>query len=62
MRWAIGLTLVIRQLARPRPTIYQIVIVVIIIVISEADLVFHDCGIIAQTHLSNADSAGLAGL
>ena len=44
-----------------RPTIHPIVII-IIIVIGDAKLVFHDGGIIAQDYLSSADSFGLAGL
>jgi hypothetical protein len=39
-----------------------IVIVVVIIVISEAKLVLHGDGIIAQTFLSSADSRGFFGL
>jgi hypothetical protein len=62
MRWAIGVTCPVCQLARLRPTIRQIVIVVIIIVIGEAKLEFHNGGIIAQTCLSSAVSCGLTGL
>ena len=38
----------------------QIVIVIVIVVIDEAELLFHDCRIIAQSYLSSADSAGFA--
>ena len=61
MRWAISSTFSIRQLAKLRPTIQQIVIVIIIIIV-QAKQEFHNGGIIAQTYLSNADSAGFAGL
>jgi hypothetical protein len=39
-----------------------IVIIVVIIVIGEAQSVLHNGGIIAQTYLSSADSAGFSGL
>ena len=51
-----GVTCVIRQLAMLRPTIRGIVIIVIIIV-SEAQSVFHNGGIIAQDYLSSTNSA-----
>ena len=38
----------------------QIVVVIVIVVIDEAELLFHDCRIIAQSYLSSADSAGFA--
>lgn len=47
-RWAIGLTVPIRQLARLRPTIRPIVIVIIIVVIGLKQG-FHNGGIIAQS-------------
>jgi len=37
-------------------------IIVIVIIIGEAKLVSHNGGIIAQTYLSSADSAGFSGL
>jgi hypothetical protein len=42
--------------SKASPNDSQIVIVVIIIVIGEAKLMLHSDGIIAQTHLSSADS------
>ncbi len=38
------------------------IVIIIIIIIGEVKLVFHNGGIIAQTYLSSADSCGLAGL
>ena len=49
LRWAMSSTFSIRQLARLRPTIQQIVIVIIIVVIGEVKRIFHNGGIIAQT-------------
>jgi hypothetical protein len=51
LRWAIGLTCSICLLARLRPTIRQIVIVIIVIIIGEVHSRFHDGGIIAQSFL-----------
>ena len=61
MRWAISSTFSIRQLAKLRPTIRQIVIVIIIVVIGSKQE-FHNGGIIAQSYRSKADSCGFAGL
>jgi hypothetical protein len=42
VRWAIWFDFFICPLARLRPTIHPIVIVIIIVIIGEAELVYHD--------------------
>jgi hypothetical protein len=46
LRRAIGLTRVVCQLAKLRPTIHQIVIIIIIVIIGEVDSVLHGACII----------------
>jgi len=46
VRWAIGLTWVVCHLAKLRPTIRLIVIIIIVVIIGEVDLVLHSVGII----------------
>ncbi len=53
LRRAISFDLSICQLAKLRPTMRAIVIVIIIVIIGEAELVDHDGGIIAQSYSSN---------
>jgi hypothetical protein len=48
LRWAIWFDFFICLLAKLRPTIHPIVVVIIIVIIGEAELVYHDGGIIAQ--------------
>ncbi len=50
LRRAISFDLSVRQLAKLRPTMRAIVIVIIISIIGEAELVDHDGGIIAQSY------------
>jgi len=61
LRWAIGFDFIVCPLARLRPTICSIIIIVIIIVIGETKPVYHDCGIIAQTIYSGGKTACLSG-
>jgi hypothetical protein len=56
LRWAIWFDFLICLLARLRPTIRSIVIIIIVVIIGEANTGFHDGGIIAQSHFSRADS------
>jgi len=53
------LTWFVRQSAKLRPTIG--IIVIIFIIIGETKLVYHDCGIIAQTIHSGAKTPHLSG-
>jgi len=61
LRRAILFDLFYSSTSRASPNDTEIVIIIIII-IGEVKLVFHNGGIIAQTYLSSADSCGLAGL
>ena len=58
LRWAIRLTCSNCLLARLRPTIHSIVIVIIIVIIREAYSGFHNGGIIAQSFLRVAIEPG----
>ena len=58
MRWAILFDFFTCPLARLRPTIQSIVIIIIIVIIGENIFVAHDGGIIAQSYRTGADSCG----
>ena len=62
VRWAIGFDLFYLSTSKASPNDSGIVIIVVIIVIGKARLILHGDQIIAQSYLSSADSAGLAGL
>jgi len=58
LRWAILFDFFICPLAKLRPTIHSIVIVIIIVIIGETKLITHDGGIIAQSFLRVAIEPG----
>ena len=62
LRRAILFDLFYSSTSNASPNDTGIVIIIVIIIIGEVKLVFHNGGIIAQTYLSSADSCGLAGL
>jgi len=59
LRRAIWFDFFICPLTRLRPTIRPIVIIVIIIVIGETKIVYHDGGIIAQSYVSSLENPPL---
>jgi hypothetical protein len=61
MRWAIGLTFIASSTGKASPNDPRVIIIIVIVVVGEADLTLHGDGIIAQSlkTFSPADSAPL---